>query len=136
MNRMKCSIKKIGAMLLVMVMMVNLLSVEAFAGVNKPTSNRNLSSEGKYSGGGTAVNNALYSNHNFTGASKMKYTVINTGDKDITVNIYRTDARVSYYRIKVEAYSTAIWTMSTTSSKKYYAKFSKPCYFKYSVEKA
>ncbi len=134
---MKIFIKKFGLVLLMMALVVELNPVQISATVSKPSIDWNLnpSKNGRYSGSGSAQVSNLYSNYNFTKVAKMRYEVVNTGDNDITVNIYRTDAYVSYYRIKVEAHSTAIWTMNTNSTKKYYVRFSAPCKFKYTVTK-
>lgn len=134
---MKIFIKKVWLILLIMALVVELNPIQASATVNKPSENWNLnpSKDGRYSGRGNAKGTNLYSNYNFTSVTKMRFEVVNKGEKDITVNIYRTDAYVSYYRITVEANSTAIWNMSTNSSKKYYVRFSAPCNFTYTVTK-
>lgn len=128
-------IRKLVTIFLLAILSFNLPALKASASVNEPTKTWNLSKKGTYKGSGSAKGTSLYSNYYFTGVSKMKFTVNNTGSSDITVNIYRKDGFFSYYRIKVEAYSTAIWNMNTDSQKKYEVKFSAPCKFNYSVAK-
>ncbi len=132
---MKQRFRKIGAIVLLMVLTINLFPVNSSATVNKPSSTWNLSTKGTYSGGGDAKNTALYSNYNFTGASKMRVKVVNKGDSKITVNVYRTDDWVSYYRKTVDSKTTMYFDMNITSSKKYYLKFSAPCKFDCTVSK-
>lgn len=134
---MKKIIKKIVVVTLACMFLLNFSSQEASAAVNEPSLSKvwNLAQKGKYTGSGTAQYSNLYSNYWFTGVSKMKYSINNLGSKTITVNVYRSDSNVSYYRGYVPAYSSLSLTMNTNSSKKYELRFSAPCNFTYSVSK-
>ncbi len=132
---MKGYVRKISFMAFLLIGVFVFAPTKAEAQVDKPDGSWNIS-KSAYSGYGNAEVTDLYSNYYFTGVSKMKFSVSNTGSKNITVNIYRKDKIVSYYRIKIMPGSTATWTMATNSSKLYLMKFNAPCHFKYTVSKA
>lgn len=106
------------------------------AATSEPTKSWNLSKSGKYNGSGEAYSSNLYSNYYFTGVSKMKISVTNKKDTDLTVSIYRKDDWVCYKKVIVPANGKTTWTMSVNSSKHYEIKFKAACKFNYSVQKA
>ncbi|MBD5090093.1 MAG: hypothetical protein HDT30_15025 [Clostridiales bacterium] len=113
------------------------------AATNKPNSDWSLKTvkkggNGKYEGYGTCNTVDLYSAYYFKGVSKMKISVTNVSSKkSIKVKVYKYgkywDSCVS--TVQVPANGTTTWTISTSSTDKYYVKFFKPADFTWSIEK-
>lgn len=126
--------KRIVMVALLILISSNINFTAASAQRDKPTETWNLSSKGTYYGSGNATTVNLFSNYMYTGASKLKVMVNNLGNQDLTVEIYRSDDIVCYYRYVIPAKEGHIFSMNSNSSKKYYFKFIRPCKFDWWVK--
>lgn len=102
--------------------------IEMF-GVNKPyNSEWDLSKEGKYTFSGWCIDNYLYTNYTFTGASSVRIWVNNNSNQKITVKLLKQQSGVDWSQStrNIEAGKSLSWRVDSLSkSSYYYLQFSK-----------
>lgn len=122
--------KRLAKLLIATMICCSMFSVTAFASVDKPTHVWDLSSDGRYDFYGDASNNDLYTNYNFTGVSKMKVYIKNTGSGTLTVWFFKKGDLFAANTIKVnEGSETTVNMGSLSSTTQYVFKFDAPCHF-------
>lgn len=96
--------------------------VETF-GIDKPyNSEWDLSKEGKYKFSGWCIDNYLYTNYTFTGASSVRIWVDNKADQKITVKLLKQKTGVDWSQStrSIEAGESLSWRVDSLDKKSYY----------------
>lgn len=98
-------------------------------GIEKPyNSEWDLSKEGKYNFSGWCIDNYLYTNYTFTGASSVRIWVNNKSNQKITVKLLKQKSGVDWSQStrSIEAGKSLSWRVdSLEKSSYYYLQFSK-----------
>ncbi len=97
-------------------------NIETF-GIDKPyNSEWDLSKEGKYEFSGWCIDNYLYTNYTFTGASSVRIQVNNKSNQKITVKLLKQKFGVDWSQStkSIEAGKSLSWRVNNLDKSSYY----------------
>ena len=107
-------------------------------GTNKPSESLyvDLSNGSTLAFSGEAANETLYTNKNFTGATKIAYTITNHTNTRLTVKFYKSNGIFATKTIRVEANATLSGTIDGFDQNTlYFLSFSHPSNFEGALTK-
>lgn len=104
----------------------------------KPSAVWNLATKGRYNFHGTNIMDTLYSNYMFTGVTRVRIYINNTGNKDIVVRLLKSQTGIDFATTKntVEAGESLTWTAKVESNQKYILRFERGTTFSGYIEEA
>lgn len=104
----------------------------------KPSKVWNLETKGTYKFHGTNIMDTLYSNYMFTGVTRVRIHIENTGSKSIMVRLLKSQTGIDFAVTKntVEAGESLTWTAKVEKNRKYILRFEHGSSFSGYIEKA